>query len=98
MNYTLIDGIQRNKENPNTFYIPSEDEKSLVDIGMLCKLGFETLDKEEELGGERMWVEVIKKTEDGFVGTLRNVPLFMDLEFGQEVEFQSKNIIDITED
>lgn len=97
MKYTLIDGVERNAENPDTFYIPSKEDKETVNIGTLVKLGFETNDI-EECGGERMWVVVTQKTEGGFVGTLRNSPVFMDLDFGDVVHFQSKNIIDIAED
>lgn len=97
MKYTLIDGVERNSENPDTFYIPSKEDKETVNIGTLVKLGFETNDI-EECGGERMWVVVTQKTEGGFVGTLRNNPVFMDLDFGDVVHFQSKNIIDIDED
>lgn len=97
MNITLIDGVARNEENPDTFYIPSEEEKDMVKEGMLCKLGFETNDC-EDCGGERMWVVVTHKTEGGFVGTLRNVPVFLDMDFGDEVHFQRNNIIDITYD
>lgn len=98
MKYTLIDGVQRNKEHPNTFYIPSEKDKKKVTVGLLCKLGFEPTEDAEEIGGERMWVEVISADGDNFVGTLRNMPLFMPIEFGEEVAFNSKHIIDITED
>jgi uncharacterized protein YegJ (DUF2314 family) len=97
MKYTLIDGVERNSENPDTFYIPNEKDKETVQFGTLVKLGFET-NECEECGGERMWVVVTQKTEGGFVGTLRNQPVFMDLNFGDVVHFQSKNIIDITED
>jgi uncharacterized protein YegJ (DUF2314 family) len=97
MNITLIDGVERNTENPDTFWIPSEEEKDTVKEGMLCKLGFETNDC-EDCGGERMWVVVTHKTEGGFVGTLRNEPVFLDLEFGDEVHFQRNNIIDIDYD
>jgi uncharacterized protein YegJ (DUF2314 family) len=97
MQMTLIDGVARNTENPDTFCIPNEEEKDMVKEGMLCKLGFETPDC-GECGGERMWVVVTNKTEGGFVGTLRNEPVFLDLEFGDEVHFQRKNIIDIAFD
>lgn len=97
MKYTLIDGVERNDDNPDTFYIPSVKDKETVNFGTLVKLGFET-DDCEECGGERMWVVVTQKTEGGFVGTLNNHPVFLDLKFGDVVHFESKNIIDIVEE
>ncbi len=90
-NYTLVDGIERNEANPDTFWIPSEEEKNSLVIGDMAKLGF--LDKDKN--GERMWVEITEKHDGSFKGTLRNQPLWIKLTYGAEVSFESKHIIDL---
>lgn len=90
LKYTLVDGIERNTESPDTFWIPSQEDKKRLGVGDRVKLGF--LDKDG--AGERMWVEITEKDEDNFKGALRNTPVWLKLSFDAIVPFQSKNIID----
>ena len=89
LKYTLVDGIERNESNPDTFWIPSEESKNSLTVGDMAKLGF--LDKGGN--GERMWVEITEKDEDSFKGTLSNQPVFLKLTYGDKVSFESKHII-----
>ena len=95
MKFTLIDGVTRNAENPDTFEIPTEEERRCVVPDDLVKVGFEMED--EDLGGERMWVEVTSVDGEQFTGTLSNHPIVIDLAFGDEVRFGLKHILSIYE-
>ncbi len=92
--FTLIDGVERNAENPDTFEIPTLEERLAVQPGDYAKVGFECED--QDLGGERMWVQV-ERIEDGqWIGTLANDPMVIpSLRFGDEVRFEAKHIIGI---
>lgn len=85
-NITLLDGVERNKQHPLTFEIPTVDEKAAVKPGDFVKIGFEMYGR-----GERMWVEV---TESG-KGLLNNDPVLMPMVCGEPVEFESKHILSI---
>jgi uncharacterized protein YegJ (DUF2314 family) len=91
LKYTLVDGVERNETNPDTFWIPSKEDKNSLSVGDMVKLGF--LDKQG--AGERMWVEITEKHEGSFKGILQNTPLWIKLTHGDEVSFESKHIIDL---
>lgn len=89
--YKLIDGVKRNRENPSTFEIPSEQDKASLSTGNYAKLVFE-----EGEHGERMWVKITDINGDSFVGELNNDPsILATIEHGDKVEFNSKHIIGI---
>ena len=89
--YTLIDGIDRNQKNPNTFQIPSKQDKSNLKVGDHVKLGFEDVE-----GTERMWVKINHISGDHFVGFLDNDPSFLkSIRHKDLVEFNSKHILSI---
>ncbi len=91
---TLIDGVKRHANHPDTFEVPTLAEKEAVVPGNYVKLGWEETELEPGMpNGERMWVLVTGEN----VGLLRNRPVvFSDkLKFGQEVEFHSDNILSI---
>lgn len=92
--YTLIDGVLRNYENPDTFEIPTLEERQGALEGDLVKVGFEC--KGEDMGGERMWVEIDTAENGHYTGTIANHPFVIpNLRFGDEVTFSSKHIISI---
>jgi uncharacterized protein YegJ (DUF2314 family) len=91
--YTLTNGIESNKAYPNTFWIPSDEDKDLLDIGDACKLIFEP-DNEEQLT-ERMWVNIIEINGDEFVGELDNNPVSLNMKPGDLVKFHRDAIVDI---
>lgn len=81
--YRLNSGVVSAEMYPDTFVIPSEEERQSVKPTNLVKLSFELVqlqdeeadeDEEPELWGERMWVEVTGGSGPYFVGRLRNQP------------------------
>jgi len=96
----LVPGVERNKEHPDTFSIPSDAMKEAVGPGTLVKLMFE-IDQgnlyRRHVGGERMWVEVTAVEPDGtFVGRLDCDPAVVEcLLHGEEIVFSRDHIIDI---
>ncbi|MGG1263805.1 hypothetical protein [Brevibacillus laterosporus] len=50
--YTLMDGVKQNKDCPETFEIPSKQEKEKLKVGEHVKLCFEEFGQ----SSERMWV------------------------------------------
>ena len=65
-NYTLANAEDRNRENPDTFWIPAKHRREYLKTGAIVKLIFD--DK------ERMWVKVTERTETGYQGTLSSIP------------------------
>ena len=89
MKYQLIDAEKRHKQNSESFWIPSLEERQDIDVGQWVKLIF----KGKE-GTERMWVKVT----GGLVGTLDNDPVLLPLSHGDTVTFEYKHIIEILDD
>ena len=83
----LTDAVERNRLHPDTFYVPPEAERKNLKVGDFAKLGFEDR--------ERMWVLVTGKIGGLYVGTLANDPMSIDMKFGDKVEFEQHNIMDI---
>lgn len=74
-----------------TFWLPSEEEISKIEIGDVIKLIFIN-----GVGAERMWVEVTKKLESNpieWVGKLRNQAVTFDAKWDDTVRFSPKAII-----
>lgn len=102
--YTLIDGVERNRAYPDTFHIPAEEIRAGLVPGLLARLGFEYEGEVAEiLGGERMWVLVDDVLKDGsYRGRLRNDPIYDEGELAWDsvVEFRPEHVIgvDLPED
>lgn len=91
----LGDGVESNRLHPDTFWIPSPEEKARITEGSVVKLMFHMRDG----WGERMWVKVEKVTRKGYVGTLRNSPVGIPrLDYGDKVKFGPDAIIDVDPD
>ncbi len=89
-NYELDDCVQRNIDSEGSFEIPSLEEKEDIKVGDCVKLVF----KGEFT--ERMWVKVSARIGDTqFEGTLGSLPIVMDLDFGDKIVFDYKNICGI---
>jgi uncharacterized protein YegJ (DUF2314 family) len=93
--YTLLDGIAQNARYPDTFEIPDPHEIEAIRPGDHVKLCFlaDEPDPETGCGAERMWVQVATAEAGRYTGTLDNMPVILDLEHGETVEFTSANII-----
>jgi hypothetical protein len=93
------------EENPASFWIPDRDVRDGLKVGQAAKLIFEiiatSLDGNQQLGGERMWVIVSERVGDQYVGILDNPPASLPrdddslyLVFGAEIPFGPEHIID----
>lgn len=93
--------------NPNTFWIPNEDDRRGLKIGDEAKLIFdivyELADGSLEVGGERMVVVVREIHDDGYIGFLMHEPVSVKpsenfhLCFGAEIPFGPEHVIDISQ-
>jgi hypothetical protein len=91
----LESGVERNREYPDSFWIPDERWKDEIVPGAKVKLLFEMNDGY----GERMWVKVTSMKKDRFVGSLFNTPSFIPrLAAGDKIKFHRDDIIDIVLD
>lgn len=95
LKYKIHSGIEFNKEYPDTFEIPSDEEKTDIRIRDAVKLPFEEI----KTGYcERMWVQVTKIDGDNLVGTLDNEPaMICCLKYKDIVNFHIDSVISITE-
>ncbi len=94
--HKLIDGVDRNTTHPETFEIPSEEERDAVRNGDTVKVGFEVIDFDlgEDIG-ERMWVSVTFANGNTLVGWIDNVPISQNLQLKQEIQFERRHILNI---
>ena len=98
--WTLDDGEKLHRAHPDTFWIPSLQERESLRVGDLVKLRFLIVvvddDGNEEEGGERMWVEVEKCHQVYYQGELTNQPACTDeVMLGMVVWFEPRHVIDI---
>ncbi|MEX1142596.1 MAG: DUF2314 domain-containing protein [Thermoleophilaceae bacterium] len=90
--WRLKSGLERHRESPSTFEVPSDDEKISIAPRMSVKLIFEMRDG----WGERMWVDVEKVGRRRLTGRLGNQPLGIPrLSHGDKVKFKLDDVIDI---
>ncbi|MDO9320414.1 MAG: hypothetical protein Q7U01_02150, partial [Pseudomonas sp.] len=102
----LLSGVASNERWPKSFTIPEESERYSLDAGDTVKLQFEFSLKddngEDELFGERMWVEVKGSSGPYLIGELCNTPCCSDeqenLKAGDTVVFLPEHVIDIWEE
>lgn len=86
--WKLRSGVKMHRNHPDTFQIPSDEEKAAIQPGDFVKLMFDAGDH----GTERMWVKVTSL--DPLAGTLANSPFGIpDLSFGDHITFAPKHII-----
>jgi hypothetical protein len=99
--WELVDGEERNQLDPDTFEIPTLEERTNLKDGDYAKLIFWIAldDTGERDYHERMWVIVNESTSSGYVGTLDNQPGAVDddhsLQYGSQVAFEPRHVIDI---
>ena len=84
------------KEHKYTFYVPPKSVIDKLGKGNLARMIFLfESDNPKAPRAERMWVEIKERSGDKFKGYLTNMPLYIeDLTIGDEIEFETKNIID----
>ncbi|WNI18273.1 DUF2314 domain-containing protein [Actinacidiphila sp. ITFR-21] len=88
----LTSGVKSNRRHPQSFWIPSAEEKRALRPGIAVKLMFNMRDG----WGERMWVEIVAIKKRKIVGVLHNQPIGIPrLYHGDKVRFKYDHIIDI---
>ena len=91
MSLKLMDGVEMNEKFPDTFEIPSNERKQMVESGWYCKIGVYCADGNTE----RIWVQVTGHQNGKFIGTLANDPVLFPLKYEDVVEFSPCNILAI---
>jgi hypothetical protein len=90
--WRLGSGVERNLAHPETFEIPSQEDKLNIAPGAVVKLMFEMKDG----WGERMWVTVSGVRKRHLTGTLMNCPLGIPrLAPGDAIKFKADHVIDV---
>jgi uncharacterized protein YegJ (DUF2314 family) len=94
VSYNLLNGEKLNQEYPETFIIPSRQERENILVGTDVKLVFEA--QGEHDCEERMWVTVTDKLPEHYVGLLNNFPSpYKRLQVGADIIFRPEHIINI---
>ena len=102
--WELRSGEKSHEENPEKFWIPSQNERDSLKKGMAARLIFdiETEDENDKIltNGERMWVIVLSKKNDYYLGILSNEPASIEpdtgyLKLGCKLWFKAEHVIDI---
>lgn len=72
--WTLHDVEEAHTRWPESFEIPDALVRARLAPGDVAKLLFEGRDAAGQPTVERMWVEVLRRDGDGYIGVLRNAP------------------------
>ncbi len=100
--WELRSGEKSHEENPERFWIPSQLERASLKKGMAARLIFD-IETEDEKGkiqtnDERMWVIVLFKKNDYYLGILGNEPASIEtdngyLKLGCKLWFKAEHVI-----
>lgn len=98
--YELEDGEAMHAAAPDTFFLPSLEERTSLKQGDLVKLVFrihvEADDGELGCEVERMWVIVQGRQQSHYLGTLDNDPYCTEeMKVGMKLAFLPKHVIQI---
>ncbi len=110
--WELRSGVASAEAHPDTFQIPSAEDRSNIGVGDVVKLHFSVAAQDEAdsedtiILNERMWVIVKGASGPYFWGILDNVPSWsddhedddFDLKLGSEIVFLPEHIINIHQD
>ena len=90
--WTLLDAVEMNKKHPDTFEIPTGEERNGLELGDKVYLSFES----KKYGSERMWVQVSYIGDEEYEGILQSFPMsFEILKHGDTIPFISQNVLNI---
>ena len=94
--WELESAEERQALAPDTFHIPSREERESLQSGQRVQLLFLMLVKDavpEDIMCEKMWVTIDEVTPDGYCGTLDSIPASSDaLVPGDVVKFNPQHI------
>jgi uncharacterized protein YegJ (DUF2314 family) len=95
MTHKLVDGVAKNREQPKTFNIPTDQEKALIGPGDFVKFAFKLRKPIKNFTTERLWVEVWYVSNGTIAGVLANEPVMLKAKLGDEVKGELRNVLDI---
>ncbi len=100
VDFELCNAEDLNREAPRTFLIPPRAERVALRAGDLVKLLFEVVAPDDAIPtAERMWVQVLARHDDGYVGALDNQPnVITTIEPGSRIHFRAEHVIVIYDD
>lgn len=86
------------KENPYTFYVPSDELIKMLEVGHAVQLIFvnDARTETDTMRAERMWVEITHINGKDFIGKLDNKPRENKyLNLGDEIHFKDYHIMSV---
>jgi len=93
----LMDAVERNREHPDSFFIPSDAELEEIHAGDFVQLGVGWKGEgERKAGGERFWVQVTRRAKRGRASSSKPTWLALTSTATKPtppVEFTSRNIL-----
>ena len=99
---TIVDAQKRNRQNPITYPIPTDEQKHSIQKGDLVKIAVEGfhvhISDKKAIDGERFWVSVERIRKQQLRGIVANDLHFTQqhgLRAGDSVSFEFRHIIDI---
>lgn len=96
--YTLDDGEQIHLAHPDTYEIPPAAERENLLPGQIVKLVFRITHR-GGLDVERMWVSVLERRGDGYLGELDDDAFCApEIASGMKIHFQARHVIQIYRD
>lgn len=100
VDFKLGNGEDLNRQSPRSFFIPTQTERQALQTGDLAKLLFEVVDPEDGMPtAERMWVQVLERQDDEYVGSLDNQPnVITTIQPGDRIRFGAEHVIATFED
>lgn len=91
---TMIDGVEMNRQFPDTFQIPDEADRCSLSVGDFAKIGLTCAE-----GGERFWVKIARiegeKDAPIYFGAVDNHLVVFDIPVGEEIEFDADHVLQI---
>lgn len=95
--YVLDNGEDLHQEAPDTFFLPSRQDRESLRAGDLVKLIFRMVEPDDsQFVAERMWVQVQEVEAARFVGVLDNDPYALTtIKAGHVVHFGPEHVIEI---
>lgn len=95
----FMDGAELNRQNPNSFFIPSPEDVAAIIPGDRIKIGLERDAVPGEINGERFWLEVTDVKGTGqdrrITGELIDALIVFNIDLGEEFTVEARHVLDI---
>lgn len=93
--FIVLDERETARENPYTYYLPSEEKLAAIEPGDSVKIVIRSVPHSHLYDAERVWVTVEEISCDDFTGSLQNTPLDIpQLRPNDKITFKRWAIID----